>query len=45
MGVLPPWTTALMPKDAAHLVPLRKAFREAEGMEVDDVGPVAPVLG
>lgn len=34
------WTTALMPKDGRYLVPLRKVFREAEGIEVDDVVPV-----
>ncbi|MDQ0261783.1 DUF1905 domain-containing protein [Sinomonas atrocyanea] len=39
------WTTALMPKDGAYLVPLRKAFREAEGIEVDDVVPVTLTLG
>jgi hypothetical protein len=39
------WTTALMPKDGAYLVPLRKAFREAEGIEVDDVVPVTLSLG
>ena len=38
------WTTALMPKDGAYLVPLRKAFREAEGIEVDDVVPVTLTL-
>ncbi|GAB3280229.1 hypothetical protein GCM10027449_21090 [Sinomonas notoginsengisoli] len=32
--------TALMPKDGRYLVPLRKVFREAEGIEVDDVVPV-----
>jgi hypothetical protein len=39
------WTTALMPKGGAYLVPLRKAFREAEGIEVDDVVPVTLTLG
>ncbi|GHG43200.1 hypothetical protein GCM10012320_07170 [Sinomonas cellulolyticus] len=39
------WTTALMPKDGAYLVPLRKAFREAERVDVGDVVPVALTLG
>jgi hypothetical protein len=39
------WTTALMPKDGAYLVPLRKAFREAEGIDVDDVVRVTLSLG
>ena len=39
------WTTALMPKDGAYLVPLRKAFREAAGIEVDDVVPVTLRFG
>ncbi|GAB4098073.1 DUF1905 domain-containing protein [Sinomonas halotolerans] len=39
------WTTALMPKDGRYLVPLRKAFREAAGIEVGDVVAVGLAFG
>lgn len=39
------WTTALMPKDGLYLVPLRKAFREAERVDVGDVVPISLTLG
>lgn len=38
-------TTALMPKDGRYLVPLRRAFREAERVDVGDGVPVTLTLG
>lgn len=30
------WTTSLMPKDGAYLVPIKQAIRRAEGVDLGD---------
>ena len=39
------FTTSIFPKDGSYLVPLKKAVRESERMEVDDEVSVHLIIG